>query len=196
MRGALSLAAALALPLETDAGRPFPGRELIIFLTFSRHPRDARRPGADAAGRHPRARARRGRDRGPRGREGANPRGRGGAGAARGAGRRGLGAGGHGRARARRVSIPDRSLPRAPRRRERRRDRGPLAGLPAPAPRAARGRATGSRRLRRTRRDQQRRLACVWRATSTWRISVWTARPSAGLSADAYAVGSAGSAST
>ena len=35
MRGALSLAAALALPLETDAGTPFPGRELIVFLTFS-----------------------------------------------------------------------------------------------------------------------------------------------------------------
>ncbi len=34
MRGAVSLAAALALPLETDAGSPFPGRELIIFLTF------------------------------------------------------------------------------------------------------------------------------------------------------------------
>jgi CPA1 family monovalent cation:H+ antiporter len=35
MRGAVSLAAALALPLETDAGSPFPGRELIIFLAFS-----------------------------------------------------------------------------------------------------------------------------------------------------------------
>jgi CPA1 family monovalent cation:H+ antiporter len=35
MRGAVSLAAALALPLETDAGAPFPGRELILFLTFS-----------------------------------------------------------------------------------------------------------------------------------------------------------------
>jgi monovalent cation/hydrogen antiporter len=35
MRGALSLAAALALPLETDAGTPFPGRDLILFLTFS-----------------------------------------------------------------------------------------------------------------------------------------------------------------
>ncbi len=34
MRGAVSLAAALALPLETDAGSAFPGRELIIFLTF------------------------------------------------------------------------------------------------------------------------------------------------------------------
>jgi CPA1 family monovalent cation:H+ antiporter len=35
MRGAVSLAAALALPLQTDAGDPFPGRNLILFLTFS-----------------------------------------------------------------------------------------------------------------------------------------------------------------
>jgi monovalent cation/hydrogen antiporter len=35
MRGAVSLAAALALPLETDADLPFPGRELIIFLAFT-----------------------------------------------------------------------------------------------------------------------------------------------------------------
>ena len=35
MRGAVSLAAALALPLTTDAGTPFPNRELIVFLTFS-----------------------------------------------------------------------------------------------------------------------------------------------------------------
>ena len=35
MRGALSLAAALALPLETDSGAPFPGRDLILFLTFA-----------------------------------------------------------------------------------------------------------------------------------------------------------------
>jgi CPA1 family monovalent cation:H+ antiporter len=34
MRGAVSLAAALALPLTTDAGARFPNRELIIFLTF------------------------------------------------------------------------------------------------------------------------------------------------------------------
>ena len=34
MRGAVSLAAALALPLTTDAGTPFPGRDLIVFLTF------------------------------------------------------------------------------------------------------------------------------------------------------------------
>jgi monovalent cation/hydrogen antiporter len=35
MRGAVSLAAALALPLTTDAGPQFPNRELIVFLTFS-----------------------------------------------------------------------------------------------------------------------------------------------------------------
>jgi Na+/H+ antiporter len=34
MRGAVSLAAALAIPLETDTGAPFPDRELIIFLAF------------------------------------------------------------------------------------------------------------------------------------------------------------------
>ena len=56
-----------------------------------------------------------------------------------------MGARGHGRAHARRVSIPDDSLPRAPRRRRRRSDRDPLAGLPAAAPRAARCRATGPR---------------------------------------------------
>jgi Na+/H+ antiporter len=35
MRGVISLAAALALPFETASGAPFPGRDLIIFLTFS-----------------------------------------------------------------------------------------------------------------------------------------------------------------
>ncbi len=35
MRGAVALAAALAIPLETDAGAPFPERDLIIFLTLS-----------------------------------------------------------------------------------------------------------------------------------------------------------------
>jgi CPA1 family monovalent cation:H+ antiporter len=34
-RGAVSLAAALALPLTTDAGGPFPARDLIIFLTYA-----------------------------------------------------------------------------------------------------------------------------------------------------------------
>ena len=35
MRGAVSLAVALAVPLTTDAGEPFPQRDLIIFLTFA-----------------------------------------------------------------------------------------------------------------------------------------------------------------
>ena len=35
MRGSVSLAAALAIPLETDAGAAFPGRDLIIFLAFA-----------------------------------------------------------------------------------------------------------------------------------------------------------------
>src|SRR5438132_6740334 len=34
MRGAVSLAAALAIPLSTNAGTAFPERDLIIFLTF------------------------------------------------------------------------------------------------------------------------------------------------------------------
>jgi monovalent cation/hydrogen antiporter len=35
MRGVISLAAALALPLTIEGGAPFPGRDLIFFLTFS-----------------------------------------------------------------------------------------------------------------------------------------------------------------
>jgi monovalent cation/hydrogen antiporter len=35
MRGAVSLAAALALPIEVAPGRPFPERNLIVFLTFA-----------------------------------------------------------------------------------------------------------------------------------------------------------------
>ncbi|MEY2409582.1 MAG: monovalent cation/hydrogen antiporter [Verrucomicrobiota bacterium] len=34
MRGVVSLAAAMALPITTRDGRPFPGRDLILFLTF------------------------------------------------------------------------------------------------------------------------------------------------------------------
>jgi CPA1 family monovalent cation:H+ antiporter len=35
MRGSVSLAAALAIPITIDAGGPFPDRDLIIFLTFA-----------------------------------------------------------------------------------------------------------------------------------------------------------------
>jgi monovalent cation/hydrogen antiporter len=34
MRGSVALAAALAIPLQTDAGAPFPERDLLIFLAF------------------------------------------------------------------------------------------------------------------------------------------------------------------
>jgi CPA1 family monovalent cation:H+ antiporter len=35
MRGAVTIAAALLVPLETDAGAPFPGRDLIVFFAFA-----------------------------------------------------------------------------------------------------------------------------------------------------------------
>ena len=35
MRGAVTIAAALLIPLHTDAGAPFPGRDLIIFFAFA-----------------------------------------------------------------------------------------------------------------------------------------------------------------
>ncbi|MGH9211202.1 MAG: Na+/H+ antiporter [Acidimicrobiales bacterium] len=35
LRGAVSMATALALPLETDAGAALPGRDLIVFVTFA-----------------------------------------------------------------------------------------------------------------------------------------------------------------
>ena len=35
MRGGVSLAAALAVPLTIEGGAPFPGRDLILFLTFA-----------------------------------------------------------------------------------------------------------------------------------------------------------------
>ena len=35
MRGGISLAAALALPLMVAGGQPFPGREMLLFLTFA-----------------------------------------------------------------------------------------------------------------------------------------------------------------
>jgi monovalent cation/hydrogen antiporter len=35
LRGSVSLAAALALPLQTDAGAPLPDRDLILFITFA-----------------------------------------------------------------------------------------------------------------------------------------------------------------
>ena len=33
-RGVISLAAIFTLPLTTSAGRPFPGRDLLLFCTY------------------------------------------------------------------------------------------------------------------------------------------------------------------
>src|SRR6185436_7995561 len=35
MRGAVTIAAGLLIPLETDAGAPLPGRDLIVFFAFA-----------------------------------------------------------------------------------------------------------------------------------------------------------------
>ena len=144
MRGAVSLAAALAIPLTTDAGEPFPGRSVILYLTFAvifgtlvvqglTLPAVIRllRLEDDSRGRGARAGA------------GSHPRGGGGARPARGADRRGLGAGRHRRAGPRRLRLPAEPLRGLARRRGRRCDRGALARLPAAAARAARRRARG-----------------------------------------------------
>ncbi len=95
MRGAVTLAAALAIPLTTDSGAAFPDRSLIVFLAFSIVARVASPAGALATRRRPlpgtRGRRRRRAGRG----EGAHPRRRGRHRTARRAHGRGLGAGGH-----------------------------------------------------------------------------------------------------
>ena len=53
MRGAVSLAAALSLPLTIDSGAPFPDRDLIQFLTFAVIFVTLRHPGPVAAGADP-----------------------------------------------------------------------------------------------------------------------------------------------
>ena len=55
MRGAVSLAAALALPLATDAGEPFAERPLILFITFCVILFTLVAAGAEPAARDPRA---------------------------------------------------------------------------------------------------------------------------------------------
>ena len=49
VRGVVSLAAALAIPLTTETGAPFPERDLILFSDFLRHRRHAGGSGPDSA---------------------------------------------------------------------------------------------------------------------------------------------------
>ena len=65
MRGVVSLAAALALPLTLPGGRPFPAREALVIVTLTVIVAHARRARADAAMAHPGA-APRHRHRAPR----------------------------------------------------------------------------------------------------------------------------------
>ena len=108
VRGAVSLAAALALPTDV------PYRDTIVFVTFvvilgTLVGQVLTLPVADS---RPPGRGRRQRRR-PGGREGADQGRRGRPGAARGAGDRGLGPRGHRRTDARRVQLPHPALPRA-----------------------------------------------------------------------------------
>ena len=150
MRGAVSLAAALALPLD------FPLRNLILFLTFAvilatLVVQGLTLPGADPAPRGPGRRHRgAGGGAGPPGRGQRRP------GTARRARRGGLDPRRHRRAAARAVRLPP-PTPQGPGREDRGRRRGgPVAGLPAPGPRAARGPAQGYRPAPQPGHDQQR----------------------------------------
>jgi CPA1 family monovalent cation:H+ antiporter len=52
LRGVVSMAAALALPHQTDSGFPFPYRNLILLVTFSGDSRDVAAAGTDTAVSH------------------------------------------------------------------------------------------------------------------------------------------------
>ena len=143
MRGAVTLAAALAVPLTIDGGGAFPERDEIIFLAFSvimgtlvhsgPHPaapdplprRRRRQPPARARGEQG---AHQGRERRDRARRRAR--------------RRGMGARRNGRTRSAAVRLPAQALHGAVRRGRNgiRRHRGALGELPAPGARAPRRR--------------------------------------------------------
>ena len=127
MRGAVSLAAALALPTTTDAGEPFTERPVILFMRLLRDPRHARAAGPHAPVADPAARDRGRRQRRPRaGGPRPPPGGRGRARPHRRPRARGLDPRRDARAHARHLPLPPQPLRRAlRRRRRRRRDRGP-----------------------------------------------------------------------
>ena len=144
MRGAVSLAAALALPLKTHAGDPLPDRDLILFITFVLILVTVVGQGSDLALPDPAAGGAGGwRRRGGRGdarairrlpRRPRTPR--------RACGRR-LGPRRHDRSRPRHVPVPPTASKGAGRQARGRRHRGPLARLSAPDARALHGAAAG-----------------------------------------------------
>ena len=184
IRGAVSLAAALALPLETDAGAPLPDRDLVLFITFAvilvtlvgqglTLPWLIRRLGVveDGAEEEAEEIAR------PRGRLPRRAR------ADRRAGRRGLGARRHGRAPSQPAPVPRAALQGSGGKDGRRgRHRGPLGQLPATPARAVSGPAARSGRAAQRRHDQQRgdaqdraraRSGGISAGGLVWRACVW-----------------------
>ena len=180
MRGAVSLAAALALPLTTDDGDPLPGRALILFMTFAlilvtvvgeglTLPWLIRKLGVvedpaeeEAEELHARlaiASRRAGAHRRPR--------------------RRGLDARGDRQPRAPALRVPapalqdPRGQARGPRAGPRRRDRGALAPLPAADARDLRGAARRARAACATSARSPARCCAGSSARSTWRSPGW-----------------------
>ena len=135
IRGAVSLVAALALPTN------FPDRELIVYLTFAVILATLVIQGLTLPLRDALARDQRRRERRPRGGEGADQGGRSGTRADRGARRRGRRPPADRRAASPCVRLPAGSVPRAPRRRGRRCDRGAVGRVSAGHARAPRRRA-------------------------------------------------------
>ena len=74
LRGSVTMAAALSIPLVTATGAPFPGRDLILFLAGDDDRAHARDQRPHAAAVHPRARRARRRHRRARGTRGAHRR--------------------------------------------------------------------------------------------------------------------------
>ena len=111
MRGAVSLAAALAIPLTIDGGAPFPGREIIIFLASCVILATLVLQGLTLPASHQARRPRGGqRSSGRRG-ECANSRGGGRARTTRGACRGRRDPGGHGGADSRPLQLPSGQVP-------------------------------------------------------------------------------------
>ena len=176
MRGAVSLAAALALPLTTDAGAPFPAARPHRLPRLLGDPRDARcsrasrcRCSSSALEIHDDGRPRRGRTRpASRPREAAL--------AASTSSSARTGCATRPPSGCAPLRLPPPPLHGALRRRGRRQHRGRLAGLPAAAPRGARGRARGDHLAAQRRATSATRSCAASSATSTSRTCGSTRR--------------------